>query len=43
MSIDSTKAEEEKLSEINNDKRNYHLSILKVKNDGRLCYIDTEM
>ena len=32
MSIDSTKAEEEKLSEINNDKRNYHLSILKVKN-----------
>ena len=28
MSIDSTKAEEEKLSEINNDKRNYHLSIL---------------
>jgi hypothetical protein len=32
MSIDSNKAEEEKLSEINNDKRNYHLSILKVKN-----------
>ena len=32
MSIDSTKAEEEKLSEINNDKRNFHLSILKVKN-----------